>query len=100
MQSTLRLKAPSLVIALSFISINTIIESSSPTSQYTMSGLEILGALASSIAVAQCLEATFNTVNLLRSIREIQQECDDLKKEVWLPLYGVCGAILTHCRLK
>ncbi|KAH6896019.1 hypothetical protein B0T10DRAFT_479317 [Thelonectria olida] len=47
-----------------------------------MSGLEILGALASSIAVAQSLEATVKAINLLRNISEIQQQCDDLKKEI------------------
>lgn len=47
-----------------------------------MSGLEILGAVASSIALAQAVQGTIKAVNLLREIRHIQQQCDDLKKEV------------------
>ena len=47
-----------------------------------MSGLEILGAVASSIALAQAVQGTIKAVNLLREIRQIRQQCDDLKKEV------------------
>ncbi|KAJ4233100.1 hypothetical protein NW759_001884 [Fusarium solani] len=47
-----------------------------------MSGLEILGAVASSIALAQAVQGTIKAVNLLREIRHIQQQCDDLKKEI------------------
>lgn len=46
-----------------------------------MSGLEILGAVASSVALAQAVQATIKAVNLLRGIHQIQQQCDDLKKE-------------------
>ncbi|KAI8714790.1 hypothetical protein NCS52_01199800 [Fusarium sp. LHS14.1] len=47
-----------------------------------MSGLEILGAVASSVALAQAVQGTIKAVNLLREIRQIQQQCDDLKKEI------------------
>jgi hypothetical protein len=47
-----------------------------------MSGLEILGAVASSIALAQAVEGALKLVNLLREIREIRQQCDELRKEV------------------
>ncbi|KAI8657928.1 hypothetical protein NCS57_01172700 [Fusarium keratoplasticum] len=47
-----------------------------------MSGLEILGAVASSIALAQAVQGTIKAVNLLREIRQIRQQCDDLKKEI------------------
>ncbi|KAF4471098.1 hypothetical protein FALBO_1996 [Fusarium albosuccineum] len=47
-----------------------------------MSGLEILGAIASSIALAQAVNGTIKAVNLLREIREIQKQCDGLKREV------------------
>lgn len=47
-----------------------------------MSGLEILGALASSIAVAQMLLAGRSVASLVRGIPEIQNECDALRDEV------------------
>ncbi|KAJ3528187.1 hypothetical protein NM208_g10319 [Fusarium decemcellulare] len=47
-----------------------------------MSGLEILGAIATSIALAQAVSGTIKAVNLLREIREIQKQCDGLKREV------------------
>ncbi|RSL73424.1 hypothetical protein CEP53_000763 [Fusarium sp. AF-6] len=47
-----------------------------------MSGLEILGAVASSIALAQAVQGTIKAVNLLREIRQIRQQCDDLKNEI------------------
>ncbi|RSL60626.1 hypothetical protein CEP54_006655 [Fusarium duplospermum] len=46
-----------------------------------MSGLEILGAVASSIALAQAVQGTIKAVNLLREIRQIRQQCDELKNE-------------------
>ncbi|KAM6521920.1 hypothetical protein FALCPG4_011620 [Fusarium falciforme] len=47
-----------------------------------MSGLEILGAVASSIALVQAVQGTIKAVNLLREIRQIRQQCDGLKKEI------------------
>ncbi|KAM0433922.1 hypothetical protein ACHAPT_003866 [Fusarium lateritium] len=47
-----------------------------------MSGLEVLGAVASSIALAQAVKGTITAVNLLREIRQIRQQCDDLKREI------------------
>ncbi|KAH6974129.1 hypothetical protein BKA56DRAFT_590967 [Ilyonectria sp. MPI-CAGE-AT-0026] len=47
-----------------------------------MSGLEILGALASSIAVAQMLLAGRSVASLVRGIPEIQNECDALRDEI------------------
>ncbi|KAH8666087.1 hypothetical protein BGZ61DRAFT_538286 [Ilyonectria robusta] len=47
-----------------------------------MSGLEILGALASSIAVAQMLLAGRSVTSLVRGIPEIQSECDALRDEI------------------
>lgn len=47
-----------------------------------MSGLEILGALASSIAVAQMLLAGRSVASLVQGIPEIQNECGALRDEV------------------
>ena len=44
--------------------------------------MEVLGAIASSIAVAQALVAGRHIVNLIRDIPEIQKEYDHLKREV------------------
>ncbi|KAL2677252.1 hypothetical protein Neosp_011020 [[Neocosmospora] mangrovei] len=58
-----------------------------------MSGLEILGAVASSIALAQAVQGTIKAVNLLREIRQIRQQCDDLKKEAVQELQGILKAL-------
>ncbi|KAF4970415.1 hypothetical protein FZEAL_10039 [Fusarium zealandicum] len=47
-----------------------------------MSGLEILGAVASSVALAQAVEGTLKALNILREIRNIQRQCDSLKHEI------------------
>ncbi|KAF7554895.1 hypothetical protein G7Z17_g2629 [Cylindrodendrum hubeiense] len=47
-----------------------------------MSGLEILGALASSIAVGQMLLAGRSVASLIRGIPEIQSECEALRDEI------------------
>ncbi|KAI8659895.1 hypothetical protein NCS56_01207800 [Fusarium sp. Ph1] len=47
---------------------------------------EALGSWASdrliNFALAQAVQGTIKAVNLLREIRQIQQQCDDLKKEI------------------
>ncbi|KAM5344313.1 hypothetical protein ACJ41O_012850 [Fusarium nematophilum] len=49
-----------------------------------MSGLEILGAVASSIAIGQAVNGTRKAVKKLREIRHIRQHCDNLAKEIAL----------------
>ena len=44
--------------------------------------MEVLGAVASGIAVVQALEAVRKTVGLIREIPEIQGDFDGLIKEV------------------
>lgn len=45
--------------------------------------MEVLGAVASGIAVVQALEAVRKTVSLIREIPEIQGDFDGLIKEVY-----------------
>jgi hypothetical protein len=47
-----------------------------------MSGLEILGAIASSIALAQAVKGTLKAVDFLRQNSEMKKECNKLSKEV------------------
>ncbi|RSL66563.1 hypothetical protein CEP54_003717 [Fusarium duplospermum] len=49
-----------------------------------MSGLEILGAVASCIAIGQAVKGSLKAVNKLREVRHIRQQCDDLAKEITL----------------
>jgi hypothetical protein len=47
-----------------------------------MSGLEILGAVASSIALAQAVKGTLKAVDFLRQNSEMKKGCNKLRKEV------------------
>ncbi|KAJ4256771.1 hypothetical protein NW762_008867 [Fusarium torreyae] len=47
-----------------------------------MSGLEILGGIASSIALAQAVQRTLKAVDFLRKNSDIRKECNALKKEI------------------
>ncbi|KLP20609.1 endocytosis ankyrin repeat protein Nuc-2 [Fusarium fujikuroi] len=47
-----------------------------------MSGLEILGAIASSIALAQAVQGTLKAVDFLRQNSDIKRECNRLRKEI------------------
>ncbi|CVK87411.1 related to endocytosis ankyrin repeat protein Nuc-2 [Fusarium proliferatum] len=47
-----------------------------------MSGLEILGAIASSIALAQAVQGTLKAVDFLRQNSDMKGECSKLKKEI------------------
>ncbi|KAF4419316.1 hypothetical protein FACUT_11484 [Fusarium acutatum] len=47
-----------------------------------MSGFEILGAIASSIALAQAVKGTVKAINFLRQASEMKKECDRLKSEI------------------
>ncbi|RSL39934.1 hypothetical protein CEP53_013703 [Fusarium sp. AF-6] len=49
-----------------------------------MSGLEILGAVASCIAIGQAVKGSLKAVHKLREVRHIRQQCDDLAKEITL----------------
>lgn len=49
-----------------------------------MSGLEILGAIASSIALAQAVQGTLKAVDFLRQNPDMKGECNKLRKEVGL----------------
>ncbi|RBA08914.1 hypothetical protein FPRO05_07194 [Fusarium proliferatum] len=46
-----------------------------------MSGLEILGAIASSIALAQAVQGTLKAVDFLRQNSDMKGECNKLRKE-------------------
>ncbi|KAF5606548.1 endocytosis ankyrin repeat Nuc-2 [Fusarium subglutinans] len=47
-----------------------------------MSGLEILGAIASSIALAQAVQGTLKAVDFLRQNSDMKGECNKLRKEI------------------
>lgn len=47
-----------------------------------MSGLQSLGAIASSIALAQAVQGTLKAVDFLRQNSDIKRECNRLRKEV------------------
>ncbi|KAF4956325.1 hypothetical protein FGADI_3902 [Fusarium gaditjirri] len=47
-----------------------------------MSGLEILGAIASSIALAQAVKGTLKAVDFLRQNSNMKGECNKLRKEI------------------
>ncbi|KAF5632769.1 endocytosis ankyrin repeat protein [Fusarium sp. NRRL 52700] len=47
-----------------------------------MSGLEILGAIASSIALAQAVQGTLKAIDFLRQNSDMKGECNKLRKEI------------------
>ncbi|RGP76426.1 hypothetical protein FLONG3_5311 [Fusarium longipes] len=47
-----------------------------------MSGLEILGAVASSIALVQAVKGTLKAVDFLRQNSEMKKECNSLRREM------------------
>ncbi|KAJ4024545.1 hypothetical protein NW766_000782 [Fusarium irregulare] len=47
-----------------------------------MSGLEILGAIASSIALVQAVKGTLKAVDFLRENSEMKKECSSLRREI------------------
>ncbi|KAF4452969.1 hypothetical protein F53441_4200 [Fusarium austroafricanum] len=47
-----------------------------------MSGLEILGAVASSIALVQAVKGTLKAIDFLRKNSEMKKECNKLRKEI------------------
>jgi hypothetical protein len=47
-----------------------------------MSGLELLGAIASSIALVQAVKGTLKAVDFLRQNSDMKRECNNLRKEV------------------
>ncbi|KAG9500832.1 hypothetical protein J7337_006513 [Fusarium musae] len=47
-----------------------------------MSGLEILGAIASSIALVQAVQGTLKAIDFLRQNSDMKGECNKLRKEI------------------
>ncbi|RGP60104.1 hypothetical protein FSPOR_10844 [Fusarium sporotrichioides] len=57
-----------------------------------MSGLEILGAVASSIALGQAVKGTLKAVDFLRQNSGMKRECGDLKGEILMIEYLIIQA--------
>ncbi|KAI6762671.1 hypothetical protein HG530_008651 [Fusarium avenaceum] len=57
-----------------------------------MSGLEILGAVASSIALAQAVKGTLKAVDFLRQNSEMKKGCNKLRKEILMIEYFILQA--------
>lgn len=49
-----------------------------------MSGLEILGAVASSIALVEAVKGTLRAVDFLRQNSAVKKECNNLRREASL----------------
>ena len=47
-----------------------------------MSGLEILGAVASSIALVQAVKGSLKAIDLLRQNSDMKKQCNNLRREV------------------
>ncbi|KAF4990353.1 hypothetical protein FGRMN_8488 [Fusarium graminum] len=57
-----------------------------------MSGLEILGAIASSIALAQAVQGTLKAIDFLRQNSEMKKGCNSLRKEILMIEYFISQA--------
>ncbi|RBR10631.1 hypothetical protein FVER53590_04475 [Fusarium verticillioides] len=57
-----------------------------------MSGLEILGAIASSIALVQAVQGTLKAIDFLRQNSDMKGECNKLKKEILMIEYFIVQA--------
>ncbi|KAF5674154.1 endocytosis ankyrin repeat protein [Fusarium heterosporum] len=57
-----------------------------------MSGLEILGAIASSIALAQAVKGTLKAIDFLRQNSKMRKGCNNLRKEILMIEYFISQA--------
>ncbi|KAF5537724.1 endocytosis ankyrin repeat protein [Fusarium mexicanum] len=57
-----------------------------------MSGFEILGAIASSMALAQAVKGTVKAIDFLRQASEMKKECNRLKNEILMIDYFILQA--------